>query len=112
MGAWDQAGKVNGEGLLKDTEWRCFGAGETTVSTFKTPNGYCVATDHDGDRIVFRIMMESPLPVHDFQWSGVSITSTGKFAGIVASYKSSCVMGGMPSKYSMECDGEGTYKLP
>jgi len=112
VGIWDETRKSTSEGLLKDMEWRCFGASEVTDG-FKTPNGYCVGAAQDGDQVVFRITTEKPSFGSEVEReSGVSIAGTGKYKGIVASYKDICQIIGPANAYRARCLGEGTYKLP
>jgi len=77
-------------------------------------NGYCVSTAQDGDQIVFGTKWEkATIFAGSAQVSGYSVAGTGRYAGIVATYKASCYFGGKGLlDYTDDCDGQGTYKLP
>ncbi len=112
-GVWYETGKIVGDGILKDMAWSCFGMPEFIDGTFKNYKGYCVGTAQDGDQVVFRITVEtSPVLAASSQVSAYSTEGSGKYKGIVATYKATCVSGGTPIGYTKDCNGEGSYKLP
>jgi hypothetical protein len=114
VGVWDETGKIVGDGLLKDMAWRCFGMPEIIDGNFKDMIAYCVGTAQDGDQVVFGTKWEkTTILAVSAQVSGYSIDGTGKYEGIVATYKAKCYFGGMGiTNYTDDCDGQGSYKLP
>jgi hypothetical protein len=114
VGVDDETGKIVGDGLLKDMAWRCFGMPEFIDGNFKDNVGYCVSTAPDGTQVIFGIKQEKRTQfAESAQVSGYSIAGSGKYAGIVATYKANCLYSGRsPLDYTADCDGQGSYKLP
>ncbi len=114
VGVDDETGKIVGDGLLKDTAWRCVSMPEFIDGNFKDNVGYCVSTAPDGAQVIFGIKQEQRTQFADSaQVSGYSIAGSGKYAGIVATYKANCdFVGKSPLDYTDNCDGQGSYKLP
>jgi hypothetical protein len=73
-------------GLLDHTTWHCWGLGDFTNGK-GTDNGYCVATDPEGDQVVASFGPdEHALDQKSFSGSGTFTMGTGKYKGITGSW--------------------------
>jgi len=84
-------------------------------NTAVEPHGYCLTTDKDGDQILTRnISQTRPFGVSEGSAMGEEIIGTGKFAGAMAGNVALCKFsnGSDPSKYTVNCETRGAYKMP
>ena len=105
VGVYDETSVISGDGLFKDMRWRCIAVPDTIVGGYKA-TGYCAGIDQDGDQVLFRTTSDNG------RSSGTSLGGYGKYKGITASYTAVCRPEGSDSGYKIDCDGEGSYKLP
>jgi hypothetical protein len=91
FGEWDETGTIAGDGFLKGTAWRCYGAVECMQGTCDTPYSYCIGAQPDGDQIVFRLSVDRYL-LNATTVGAIadSTIGTGKFKGVIASFHVTC----------------------
>lgn len=113
--SWDETIDVSID--CGQTQWpaikeRCFGFDEL-VGARRVSNGYCLDTDADGDRVLWKIVpgergRNSPMSNN----SAEVLMAGGKYSGMSGKATSRCGYSGSEVKWTGLCDGEMTFKIP
>jgi len=116
LGSWDHNGLSIGNGITDHLSWHCWGLSETQ-NGINQGNGYCVATDPDGDQIGGTTVAEKYASnAKTFRGLATFTAGTGKYAGISGSFTYVChgneFKAAAEGTYLAHCDGQGSYKLP
>lgn len=114
--SWDE----NEEATKVDcgpTQWppmreHCFGFGELD-GKFAVSTGYCIDTDQDGDKIVWKLP-PSKYPQYSTtsSYSSDVLMSSGKYKGMSGKSTWACVYSGSFTTAVGVCDVEMTFKFP
>ena len=91
---------------------RCFGFNEV-IGAFRTPTGYCLDTDGDGDEVLWKLV-PSKGGANPLVSGGSSevLMASGKYEGMSGKSTFSCGYYGSSAEWTGSCDGEMTFKFP
>lgn len=98
-----------GGGFMHGTAWVCPGINDLLKGVSIAAQGYCIATDKDGDKAFLtwkgRKATEPNRVAGDFQWTG----GTGKYTGIKGNNTFDAVFVTSTSGYALQ---KGEWQLP
>jgi hypothetical protein len=109
----DEATKVDcGQIQWPPVKEHCFGLGELD-GQFAISDGYCIDTDQDGDKIVWKIPPNKyPQYTTTLDYSSDVLMASGKYKGMSGKSKWACVYSGTFTTSLGDCDVEMTFKFP
>lgn len=94
------------------TKERCFGFAESDGTSAVT-TGYCVDTDSDGDKIVWKIpAIKAPLYALTLSGYNEVLMGSGKYKDMSGKTTYECVYGGTFELYTATCSMERILKFP
>jgi hypothetical protein len=111
---FDETGLQVTDGFLDHTTWHCWGMGDFAKGMGEH-QGYCISTDTDGDKVLFRIAGEKHA-IDQKSWKSINdcIEGTGKYEGVSCSVTAKISANEFPSApegYVQYATFEGKYKL-